>query len=65
MIGRLALGAALLAFATGAAPVPTATVDTLELRFTNLRSAKGNLLICITADPAFSPIAPTIRTSAS
>ena len=55
MIARLVLGAALLAFATGAAPVTTAGDDALELRFTNLRSAKGNLLICITADPAFFP----------
>ncbi|WP_420607079.1 DUF2141 domain-containing protein [Novosphingopyxis sp.] len=53
MIERTIMGAALLALATGAAPVPTGSE--LDLTFTNLRSAKGSLLVCITADPAYFP----------
>ncbi|WP_232343215.1 DUF2141 domain-containing protein [Novosphingopyxis sp. YJ-S2-01] len=52
MIARFAMSAALLAAATAAAPAPTGKLD---LSFTNLRSAKGNLLVCITADPRYFP----------
>ncbi len=52
MIARLAMSAALLAIATGAAPLSTGELD---LSFTNVRSAKGSLLVCITAEPDYFP----------
>lgn len=54
MMMRTLMGAALLALATGAAPAPKAGAE-LDLTFANLRSARGDLLVCITADPAYFP----------
>ncbi len=51
MIERILFAAMLLA--PGAAPAPAGSE--LDLTFTNLRSAKGELLVCITADPAYFP----------
>ena len=52
MIARVAMSAALLMVAIAGTPLPTGELD---LSFTNLRSARGSLLVCITAEPAYFP----------
>ena len=54
MIQRLLAPALLLALSSAAAASGPASSE-LDLTFTGLRSAKGVLLVCITADPAYFP----------